>query len=220
MILERVKPVIVRLPDVARSTLVYDLVEPLYSRLQIRRWERAGRPLPPPSAVKRETLRRYARRYGLNVLLETGTFKADTVRALRRDFRTIYSIEVDATLHQRAKRRCAGQRNAVLLRGDSAVVLPEVVARLESAALCWLDAHFSGGRTGTAQTDTPVLAELRTIMDSRSVGHIVLIDDHREFVTGARDYPSMSEVESLVAEYGYVVEAAEDILRITPASRR
>src|SRR5689334_17814500 len=134
----------------ARKTGIYDVLEPGYALLKQWQWKRSDCPIPPPSSVKRNILRQYGRTHGLRVLVETGTYRADTVRALRRDFDTIFSIELDETLHADAVTRCAGQSNAVLMKGDSAVVLPEVLARLDGPALFWLDAHYSGGKTATA----------------------------------------------------------------------
>jgi hypothetical protein len=207
-----------RLGDVARATGVYDLLEPVHARAAGRRWHRLGCPVPPPSAVKRATLRSYAQRYGLPTLVETGTYKADTVRALRRCFTEIYSIEVDPVLHRQAQHRCRRQRNAVLLLGDSAHRLVEVVGRMRGPGLFWLDAHYSGGATGMAALETPVLAELRAILSGPVRGHVILIDDYREFVAGRVDYPTEQAVRDLAHSAGYDARAADDILRLVPAT--
>jgi hypothetical protein len=202
----------------ARTSGVYDLLEPWHSKVLIGRWRASGRAIPAPSAVKREILRGYARRYGLDTLVETGTYKADTVRALRRDFDRIYSIEVDPGLHRRAERRCRRQRNAVLLCGDSADLLPEVLDRLGGPALFWLDAHCSGAGTGSGATETPILRELSSILGRPGSAHVVLVDDHREFARGQVDYPDEEHLHDLVAGTGYDIEVADDILRLLPST--
>jgi hypothetical protein len=212
-------PARARLADLARSTRCYDLIEPVHSAVRRASWRRAGRPVPPPSAVKRATLRGYGRRYGLGTLVETGTFKGDTVRCLRRDFDRIYSIEVDETLHRQASRRCRWQRNAVLLRGDSADLLPAVLDQLDRPALFWLDAHCSGAGTGTGPLETPILGELHAILSRSGQRHVVLVDDHREFARGQLDYPSEQAVRDLARSAGYHVEVRDDILRLVPAGR-
>lgn len=209
-------PAQAQVTDLMRSTGLYDLVEPAHSALQRQLWQRAGRPVPAPSSVKRLTLRDYGRRYGLRTLVETGTFKGDTVRALRRDFDRIYSIEIDEGLHQRARRRCRTQQSARLLQGDSAVVLPAVLNELTEPALFWLDAHYSGAGTGTGDIETPILGELRTILSHRGLRHVILIDDHREFVQGQVDYPSEHAVRELAEAAGYAAEVRHDILRLVP----
>lgn len=211
-------PVRARAKNLARSNGLYDLVEPLHSAVLVQRWRRAGSPVPPPSAVKRATLRDYGRRYGLRIMVETGTFKADTVRALRADFARIYSIEVERGLHEQARRRCRRQVNAVLLLGDSSEVLPAVLAELTEPALFWLDAHYSGAGTGMSSVETPILGELAAILSDPAAGHVVLVDDHREFVQGQVDYPTERAVSSLAEAARYQVSVRDDILRLVPSA--
>jgi hypothetical protein len=192
-----------------------DVSYPIVTMICYRKWRAAGRPLPAPSSVKRDIIRGYARGYGLDVLVETGTFYADTVRGLRKEFRQIYSIELDEHLYRLAAARCKRQANAVLLQGDSSVRVPEVLARLTSPALFWLDAHFSGGDTAQGSVDTPVHAELIAILeDHRS--HIVLIDDMRLFANGAPDYPSLDFVRQIALDHGYAMSTALDVIRLIP----
>src|SRR5687768_9818802 len=133
----------------ARTIGAYDLLEPVYGGYQRARWGLRGGPIPAPSAVKREILRQYAATHGLLTLVETGTYRADTVRALRRDFQVIYSIELDDALYQAAVARTRRQSNARILHGDSAEMLPVVLSGLTEPALFWLDAHYSGGETAS-----------------------------------------------------------------------
>jgi hypothetical protein len=200
--------------DLIRKSFLFDAAEPAYSRYQRLRWQRAGRPVPPPSAVKRQILRGYARSYGLQVLVETGTYRADTVRALRRDFSTIYSIELDPTLYAKALRRCRKQYNATLLQGDSAELLPQVLSELREPALFWLDAHFSSGVTASAEVETPILQELRAVLVHSVASHVVLIDDFREFISGGTDYPSFEILSELAGKHGYAVTAESDVIRL------
>ena len=202
----------------ARSTGVYEVVEPVYSRYQRWQWFRGTRQGPPPSAVKREVLRSTARQHGLHILVETGTFRGDTVRALRSGFRTIYSIELDNGLYQMAVQRCRNQRNARLLRGDSAVLMPQVLQELSEPTLFWLDAHWSGAGTATSDVETPILAELNAILDGAPAGSVVLIDDHREFVRGATDYPSAESIEKSALSAGYTFAVQDDIMHLYPVA--
>lgn len=172
--------------------------------------------MPPPSAVKREIIRRYARDYGLRTLVETGTYRADTVRALRGDFDVIYSIELDDQLHAAAIARTRGQSNARLLHGDSALLLPKVLDELTAPALFWLDAHYSGQGTATAAVETPIGRELDAIFGHAVKGHVVLVDDLREFTGGATDYPPLSVIEEVAASRNYDLTTDVDVIRLTP----
>jgi hypothetical protein len=202
----------------ARSTGVYDVLEPVYSRYQRWQWVRGSRQGSPPSAVKREVLRSTARQHGLRTLVETGTFRGDTVRALRSSFRTIYSIELDDGLYQEAVHRCRNQQNARLLMGDSAVLLPQVLRELTDPTLFWLDAHWSGLETATSDLETPILAELKAILAGAPVGSVVLIDDHREFVRGATDYPTADSIQQSALTAGYTFAVQDDIMHLYPAT--
>jgi hypothetical protein len=181
------------------------------------RWRRRGSPVPPPASMKRELIRRVAMAYGIGVLVETGTFLGDTVQAALATFRQVYSIELSQSLHARAVRRFRGVDRVVLLHGDSAARLPEVVARLREPALFWLDGHYSAGFTAKAEKDTPILEELKVTLES-SIPHVVLVDDARLF-NGTSDYPRIEDVQAIVRRLkgaAYSVAAADDIIRVLP----
>jgi hypothetical protein len=164
-------------------------------------------------------LRDYARRYGLKVLVETGTYLGDMVEALRGDFDRIYSIELGDELHRRAQERFRAHGHVEILHGDSAVVLPGLLPRLRQPALFWLDGHYSAGFTARGSRDTPVLDELRHILTAPDAGHAILIDDAWCFGTDPA-YPTLEElfahVHALSPQVDVRVE--DDRVRITPRS--
>lgn len=202
------------LGDTLRRTGAIDLVEPAHSRLQVVSWQLRHRPVPAPSAAKRQMLRNAAKRYDLHFLVETGTYKGDTVRALRNDFRLIYSIELDKALYNKAIDRCQGQPNARLLQGDSSTVLPQVLSQLNGErVLFWLDAHYSGGGTAAGDMETPIIRELNLVL-ARAGWGVILVDDLREFENGARDYPPLAKVEALAQEHGYRCSTSDDVITL------
>lgn len=201
------------LAALARSSGLYDVVEPWYSRRQVAAWASAGRPIPAPSAAKREMLREYGRRFNLRTLVETGTYKADTVRALRRDFDAIHSIEIADNFYRAAVTRCRRQANATIHQGDSGVLLNKIVAGLQGSALFWLDAHHSGGQTG-GHSVPPIMAELDACLRAEH-GHVVLIDDMREFGSDP-NYPVVELIANLGEERGFAFEVRDDVARLTP----
>lgn len=202
--------------DWSRRSGVHDVVEPAYSAYQRARWGLAGGPAPAPSAVKRRILVNYAEAHHLRTLVETGTYKADTVRALRRSFDRLYSVEIDAKLFRDAQARTKGQQNADVRHGDSALVLPGILAEIAEPALFWLDAHYSGEGTGTAALETPIGAELNLIMGHSVRGHVVLIDDLREFTGGGTDYPALRVIKNLAEVHGYQFTTDADVIRLVP----
>ena len=186
-------------------------------RAAISAWTQQGRPVPPPHAYKRRVVRQYAQRYGLQVLVETGTYLGDMVEAMRTKFRSVYSIELDRDLYQRAVQRFAKRKNVVIVQGDSGKVLPEVLGRLSVPALFWLDGHYSAEITARGDTDTPIVSELESIATHPIKRHVILIDDARCF-DGSHDYPTLDEIERIAGEYwpDSTFDVQDDVIRIAP----
>src|SRR5258706_16154496 len=65
---------------------------------EIHKWESAGRPIPPPDAVKQKVVREYAERFRIKLLVETGTYLGDMINAVKDVFSVIHSIELDKAL--------------------------------------------------------------------------------------------------------------------------
>lgn len=172
-------------------------------------WKLRGSPGPKvPHIVKQQTLAAFAQRFGLQVMVETGTNLGNMINAQKDHFREIYSIELDKWLAARAKRRFAGWANIHLYQGDSGDVLPEIVKQIREPALFWIDAHWG-------DIDAPVKKELECIYLHPVREHVLLIDDARYF-DGHGDYYSIEELrEHASRQYsGSVVEVKDDIIRI------
>ena len=104
-----------------------------------------------------------------------------------------------------------------LLQGDSGVRLQEVLDGLTEPALFWLDAHYSGPITARGAVDSPIVRELDAIRGHRVNGHVVLIDDMRDF-QGRDGYPTVDELVRWIRSVDPVsiVEVRDDILRWHP----
>ncbi|HEX6462827.1 MAG TPA: hypothetical protein VFZ98_00185 [Vicinamibacterales bacterium] len=177
-------------------------------------WRLMGRPVPPPPLVKQALVKDYQRRFGLRVFVETGTFAGVMISAVLGRFDRIFSIELDDQWYARAAARFAARRDVTLLHGDSSTRLREVLAGLREPALFWLDAHYSGPITARGPLDSPIVQELEAIAAHPVNGHVVLIDDMRDF-TGSGGYPHAS---TLAAELrrnhpADIVEIRDDVLR-------
>jgi hypothetical protein len=194
------------------------LMESYLKRKEIARWKLEGRPIPPPDSYKQMAVLNTATTFGLDTLVETGTYMGDMIWAQKDFFRKIYSIELSPELYSRAQKRFAGVKNVKLVFGDSSVKLKEIVAGLKEPALFWLDGHFSGGITAKGDTECPIYDELEQVLESDLV-HSVMIDDARLFV-GANDYPTLAEIESFMSERSaYKMTVANDIIFLNlPAS--
>ncbi len=158
-------------------------------------WILRGRPERSPHLLKQKVVREYGERYGLKTLVETGTYYGEMVAAMKRRFERIYSIEFVPELAKRAQQKFAHEEHIEILCGDSRVVMPQVLDKLRSPALFWLDAGYYGwvGKQGDQQR---LSAELEMIL-SHPYSHIILLDDARG-LTGRDGIPSAQDVKTYV----------------------
>lgn len=203
---------------VRRSALLRPILERRH-RAALADWEASGRPVPPPGLRKQEIIRSYAKNAGIRVLVETGTYFGDTLFALRDDFERLVSIELDEALFHAALRRFRPYPNIQNIHGDSGERIPEVLAGLRERAVFWLDGHFSGGITATADEETPINRELDAILRHPIRDHIVLIDDARCFGRDP-DYPTIEKLRAFLqrASPRSQMTIEDDIIRILPES--
>jgi Tfp pilus assembly protein PilF/glycosyltransferase involved in cell wall biosynthesis len=182
---------------------------------QIMSWRNGGSIAPPPDVLKHQVVRDYAARFGLQTLIETGTYKGDLIHAVARQFKEIHSIELGRALYDEACQRLAAFDHIHLHHGDSTTVLPEILKTLRSPILFWLDGHYSHCITARGSKDTPIVEELEAIYRDNPTSHVILIDDARDF-TGAGDYPSLNELKRLVDRWspGTYFEVSDDIIRL------
>ncbi len=186
-------------------------------RQELAEWEKRGRPVPPPHLLKEQTLTTYARRFGLRILVETGTYYGDMVAAMIDHFDHIYSIELSEELYRQAMKRFAGHGQVHLLCGNSGRELRGIVEKLDRPALFWLDAHYSGGVTARGPEDSPIYDELSQILGTAEANHVIVIDDARLFGTDPH-YPSMQQLTDFVRSRKPDADVAvlDDSIRITP----
>ncbi len=184
---------------------------------EIAIWKKSGKPLPPPHVVKQIALREYARKFGLAILVETGTYLGDMVAAMMEDFETIYSIELSKDLYVKAVARFRGIEKVNLIQGDSGEELRRVVGEIDRPALFWLDGHYSAGITAKGEKETPVNEELETLLSLPDKHHVIVIDDARCFGSDPA-YPTLEEVIALVSAKrpDLQVEVKDDSIRIAP----
>ena len=186
-------------------------------KIQLVEWERRGRPVPPPHIVKQRTIRSFAERFGLKILVETGTYYGDMVEAMKGHFRQIYSIELSEELYEKAKKRFDGEGSIQIIHGDSGIELGNLVERIDHPALFWLDGHYSAGVTARGDKDTPIYEELTQIFKIQHSGHVVIIDDARCFGTDPA-YPTIEELSDFITAMrpDVNIEVEFDSVRITP----
>ena len=179
-------------------------------------WILRGRPARSPHLLKQKVVREYGDRFKLRTLVETGTYYGEMVAAMKNFFDHIYSIEYVSELAARATRKFSRDKHVRIFRGDSGVVIPEVLALLDGPALFWLDAGYYGWvGIRTKNNEQRLSAELDMILGHR-YPHIILLDDARG-LTGRDGIPSVDDVKSYVESTfpQRSVEVKYDIMRIT-----
>lgn len=157
-----------------------------------------------------------ATRNKLDLFVETGTFKGDSLAEARQIFTTCHSIEIADEFYQIAKKRFENESNIHLLLGNSAEKLKEIDFSNAPAAFFWLDAHYSGGPTG-GKDDCPLLREVEHIA-SLPIEKYILIDDARYVLSpyqGER-YCEIKELFNLLPPENYSV-VINDVVVSVPA---
>ncbi len=203
-----------KLRQIIKKTPLYHPLNSLRADLRRLKWRCLGCPVPPPPEVKHATIKDYAKRFGLSVLVETGTYSGDTIAATRNQFAEIYSIELSPEFHKSAKQKFDDDPRVHLLLGDSGTVLREILLALNRTALFWLDAHYSGGSTARGAVDSPIIQELETILALRP-NSVVLIDDARCF-DGSNSYPTLAELSQYIRDNAphWNLAVKHDIIRL------
>jgi hypothetical protein len=177
-------------------------------------WILRGRPPRSPHLLKQKVVREYGEKFGLKVLVETGTYYGEMVAAMKARFERIYSIEYVPALAERATRKFARDPHVQILCGDSRIVMSDVLRLLPGAALFWLDAGYYGW-VGIRRNEERLSAELEMIL-SHPYPHVILLDDARG-LTGRDGIPSVDDVKAYVETKfpARTVEVKHDIMRVT-----
>jgi hypothetical protein len=174
-------------------------------------WRLRGSPMRRvPHLVKQRTLREYARRYSLRVMVETGTNLGQMIAAMLPLMDHIYSIEMDDWSYQRALRKFGGNPRVHMVHGESGRTMPLVLRDLCQPCLFWLDAH-------NFDKETPIREELKAIIEHGVHGDVILVDDSKWF-DGRNQYPTMEWMREFVRRHlpGYGLQDAMHIIRIAP----
>lgn len=172
----------------------------LKQKTALKKWQQQGMLLPPPHEYKQSLIVNYSRKYALSVFVETGTFLGYMVEVQKYRFKKLISIELDVALYEKAKDKFKEDVNISIYQGDSTYILPQILSGLSEPSLFWLDGHYSEGITAKGNINTPILSELKSILQHNVKGHLILIDDARCF-NGDNDYPTREELQSLVLKY-------------------
>jgi hypothetical protein len=193
---------------------ILDVIQDYRHKRDYRKWLKAGQPIPPPHTLKQMTVKQFARGHGIRIFVETGTYLGDMIQAIKNSFQTIYSIELSSDLYERAKEKFRNQKHVNIVEGDSSELLGHILDNVNEPCLLWLDGHYSEGITAKGKKETPILEELKAILNHPVKNHVILVDDARCF-TGENEYPTIETLRELIlSSYpDYVFRVEHDIIR-------
>lgn len=139
------------------------------------------------------------KKYRNHYFVETGTFWGDGVaRALKEGFKQVRSIEADQSLYDAAKARFAAYPNVMIVKGDSAYGLWDIIKDIDQEITFWLDAHIYPAIKG--KKNCPLIEELEQIGQHPIKTHIILIDDMHCVQTEAFDWLSKEDLIAKIKE--------------------
>jgi len=121
---------------------------------------------------------------GLDVFVETGTYRGDTTVAVAPHFRRVLSVEGCRERYEETARRDDLPDNVELYYGDSTTLLGEMLASVLESAIVFLDAHWIAAGSAPEQDGYQVglaYCPLRGELSAIRSGDIVLIDDAHFF---------------------------------------
>ena len=168
-----------------------------------------------PWDCKYAVIDKYVKMAGATVFVESGTCHGNTPARLEDKFDQLHTIEVDTALYEGACARFKDHPKIKVWKGDSAVVLPEVLKQINETCLFWLDGHYSGPGTGLAETgECPVVQELDAIYRHPVKNHVILIDDAWSFGV-IKGYPAPEEIERMAASKDPTVRMETNVQRLS-----
>ena len=181
----------------------------------INKWLSMGKPLPAPDLIKYKIINDFRKKFGLKIIIETGTYLGGMIDYNKYNFKEIHTIELMEKYYIDAKNMFASYKHIHCHQGDSSKVLWELMPNIKQKTLFWLDGHYSVDLFARGEKDCPVLEELDAIF-SNDLGHIILIDDARDF-KGIGDYPTVEQVKNhiLSKNTAYNIKVENDIIVCT-----
>jgi len=178
-------------------------------------WYIWRRKIPPPHIYKQKIVSEHGKKYKINILYESGTFKGDMVYGMKNRFQKIISVELSDYYFKQAKKRFKKNKHINIIKGDSEQEIKKFLKSLKEPSVFWLDGHYSFGNTAKSKVNTPIINELKSILNHKIKTHVILIDDAREF-RGENDYPEISKLKKMLKKSNYSMQVEVDIIRITP----
>ena len=198
-----------------KNSPLYPLLSRVRDLQKYHKWNKEGKPVPPPHIVKRKIVAEYATKNSCKTFYESGTYLGDMVNFAKNIFDEIYSVELSADLAELAKLKFQSSNNIHIIQGDSGIVIEGLLSKIKEPCLFWLDGHYSGGITICGKEHSPIINEVSAIIKNGLGENIILIDDARCF-NGENGYPTLESLDELFKENDKSIDMVvqNDIIRI------
>lgn len=195
--------------------LIFKLRKSPLAMVFLALWYLRKKPIPSPPVYKERVVSEYGKMFGVNILFESGTFKGDMVYAVKNQFKRIITVELSDYYFKNAVKLFRNDKHIKIIFGDSGTEIKRIIKLIKEPVVFWLDAHFVGEGTAKGKLNTPIVNELRAILNHKIKSHVILIDDAGYF-NGKNDYPTIEELKAMFKDSGYSLKVENDIIRITP----
>lgn len=144
----------------------------------------------------------------LDVFVETGTFKGDTIENVKEYFTEIHSVELSEEYFLFSKNRFKDNKTIKLYLDNSPVFLEKLNPSIsKKSVLYWLDAHWCvADKAAGEKSQCPLLEEIKAI-NSLNDQSVIIIDDARLFISPP---PQPHEI-SQWPDFGSMMEALNSL---------
>ena len=158
----------------------------------------------------------------VQAFVETGTYKADTALWASSNFDLVYTIELSPHLHEQVSSKYQNYSNIIFLNGNSAEILPKIIAEINQPSIFWLDGHWSGRDTAGEENECPLLQEIEAI-NHFGYEKFIFIDDARLFLSppppphNTNHWPTIAEIIKKIEQdvpYSYTVVYKDVIISV------
>lgn len=120
--------------------------------------------------------------YNISNFIETGTYYGNTVFWASQFFDHALTIEYSESIYNQVTGKFGHVKNIEFLYGDTRDKLKDIISKLKSPSIFWLDAHWSGDLTYGGNDDCPIIEEIG-IINSFKYANFIFIDDARFFMS-------------------------------------
>jgi hypothetical protein len=169
---------------------------------------------------------------GIRAAVETGSYHGDSTGVLASLFDQVWAIEISEENLEKARAAVLPRAMGCVefVSGDSAIMLPVVLAKIDEPACFWLDSHwFPSSQASDLPTDIPQCPLIAELLAIKSWTHHsdswILIDDMHLFhglpqQLGYRpaEWPPLSDLGALLTQKfpRHFQLEIEDVLIVCP----